>query len=196
MSNIDKQALREAAEKALNARTRLDLMESVFDDDGDVTPEAQDDISICMSFNDLTNPATVLALLDELEAAEKRIAELREWNLGLAEEAQQYQEKLSEMDSSLCELLPGVQYMDPPDGGSVTPLEQVRRMVADYREQIAELEQRQSIKPCPKCNDTGMADSGGTQPWGEPIEIKCDCRHQDANIAELVAAGIITRIEG
>lgn len=61
---------------------------------------------------------------------------------------------------------------------------------------IAELEQRQQIKPCPKCNDTGMVDSGGTQPWGEPIEIECDCRQQDANTAELVAAGIITRIEG
>ena len=30
--------------------------------------------------------------------------------------------------------------------------------------------------PCPKCNDTGMADSGGVQPWGEPISIECDCR--------------------
>ncbi|EBZ6087935.1 DUF551 domain-containing protein [Salmonella enterica subsp. enterica serovar Kumasi] len=30
--------------------------------------------------------------------------------------------------------------------------------------------------PCPKCNDTGMADSGGVQPWGEPILIECDCR--------------------
>ncbi|EKK5419587.1 hypothetical protein ACX27D_08440 [Enterobacter hormaechei] len=48
--------------------------------------------------------------------------------------------------------------------------------------------------PCPKCNDTGMADSGGTQPWGEPIEIECDCRQQDANTAELVAAGIITKV--
>lgn len=47
---------------------------------------------------------------------------------------------------------------------------------------------------CPKCNDTGMADSGGTQPWGEPIEIECDCRQQDANTAELVAAGIITKV--
>lgn len=28
---------------------------------------------------------------------------------------------------------------------------------------------------CQKCNDTGMTDSGGTQPWGEPIEIECDC---------------------
>ncbi|EFM3263817.1 hypothetical protein HCF72_004649 [Escherichia coli] len=32
--------------------------------------------------------------------------------------------------------------MDPPDGGSVTPLEQVRRMVADYRGRIEELESR------------------------------------------------------
>ena len=77
MSNIDKRALREAAEKALNARARLALMQSVFDDDGDdVKPEAQEDISICVSFNDLTNPATVLALLDELEAKDQRIAEL------------------------------------------------------------------------------------------------------------------------
>ncbi|HBV4435599.1 TPA: hypothetical protein MDX31_005442 [Klebsiella quasipneumoniae] len=32
--------------------------------------------------------------------------------------------------------------MDPPDGGDVTPLEGVRRMVADYRQRIAELESR------------------------------------------------------
>ncbi|MDR7940366.1 hypothetical protein RIU82_10490 [Enterobacter soli] len=49
-------------------------------------------------------------------------------------------------------------------------------------------------KPCPKCNDTGMTDSGGTQPWGEPIEIECDCRQQYANTAELVTAGIITKV--
>jgi len=99
-----------------------------------------------------------------------------------------------EYNAALCELLPGIQYMDPPDGGSVTPMEQVRRMVADYRERIAELERLHLIKLCPKCNDTGMADSGGTQPWGEPIEIECDCRLQDANTAELVAAGIITKV--
>lgn len=32
------------------------------------------------------------------------------------------------------------------------------------------------IQDCPKCGGTGMADSGGAQPWGEPIEIPCDCR--------------------
>ncbi|MGV4308208.1 ead/Ea22-like family protein [Citrobacter portucalensis] len=53
----------------------------------------------------------------------------------------------SELDNALCELLPGTQYMDPPDGGSVTPLEQVRRMVADYRERIEELESRTVTLP-------------------------------------------------
>ncbi|EIA2066212.1 ead/Ea22-like family protein, partial [Escherichia coli] len=114
MSNIDKHALRESAEKALSAKARLALMESVFDDDGDdVKPEAQEDIRICVSFNDLTNPSTVLALLDErernqqyikrrdqenedialtvgklrveLEAAEKRIAELEAREISLPE---------------------------------------------------------------------------------------------------------------
>ncbi|WP_313707922.1 hypothetical protein [Atlantibacter hermannii] len=47
-----------------------------------------------------------------------------------------------EYNAALCEMLPGIQYMDPPDGGSVTPLEQVRRMVADYRQRIAELEKK------------------------------------------------------
>lgn len=49
---------------------------------------------------------------------------------------------LAEIDKVLCGLLPGVQYMDPPDGGSVTPLEQVRRMVADYQERLVVAEQR------------------------------------------------------
>ncbi|MGY9341480.1 hypothetical protein ACTM7U_17775 [Citrobacter braakii] len=53
----------------------------------------------------------------------------------------------AELDNSLCELIPGTQYMDPPDGGSVTPLEQVRRMIAGYRGRIEELESRAVILP-------------------------------------------------
>lgn len=53
-------------------------------------------------------------------------------------------EKAQQVDEELCRLLPpGVEYMDPPDGGDVTPLEGVRRMVADYRQRIAELEREQ-----------------------------------------------------
>ncbi|EPK1682097.1 hypothetical protein RFD78_000810 [Klebsiella aerogenes] len=49
-------------------------------------------------------------------------------------------EKAQQVDEELCRLLPpGAEYMDPPDGGDVTPLEGVRRMVADYRQRIAEL---------------------------------------------------------
>lgn len=52
-------------------------------------------------------------------------------------------DKAQQVDEELCKLLPpGVEYMDPPDGGDVTPLEGVHRMVADYRQRIAELESR------------------------------------------------------
>ncbi|MFB1421132.1 ead/Ea22-like family protein [Citrobacter freundii] len=45
------------------------------------------------------NPATVLVLLDELEAAEKCIAELRDWNAGLAQESFTYQQKVAELEA-------------------------------------------------------------------------------------------------
>ena len=54
MSNIDKQALREAAERAESDSWGYDRDE----------------------FNEALTPSTVLALLDELEAKDKRIAEL------------------------------------------------------------------------------------------------------------------------
>ena len=59
-------------------------------------------------------------------------------------------EKAHQVDEELCKLLPpGAEYMDPPDGGDVTPLEGVRRMVADYRQRIAELESRTVKMPKP-----------------------------------------------
>lgn len=38
---------------------------------------------------------------------------------------------------------------------------------------------REALNGCPKCGGTGMADSGGVQPWGEPIEIECDCQFEE-----------------
>lgn len=74
----------------------------------------------------LFSPANVLALVEALEKAQQ-------------------------VDEELCKLLPpGVEYMDPPDGGDVTPLEGVRRMVADYRQRIAELESRTVKLPEPE----------------------------------------------
>lgn len=28
---------------------------------------------------------------------------------------------------------------------------------------------------CNYCDDTGWRDSGGVQPWGEPITVRCEC---------------------
>lgn len=64
-------------------------------------------------------------------------------------------EKAQQVDEELCKLLPpGIEYMDPPDGGDVTPLEGVRRMVADYRQRIAELESRTVTVKLPDYRNT------------------------------------------
>lgn len=39
-----------------------------------------------------------------------------------------------------------------------------------------------SAPVCGKCAGTGEADSGGIQPWGEPIFIPCDCREPGAPV--------------
>ena len=105
MSNINKQELREAAERAESDSWGYDRDE----------------------FNEALTPSTVLALLDELEAKDSMIA------------AQQHE---------ICTLLNALEG-----------------------------------RPCPKCNDTGMADSGGTQPWGEPISVPCDCAAPPAPVS-------------
>ncbi|EPA8285778.1 ead/Ea22-like family protein [Escherichia coli] len=99
MSQIDYQALREAAEKATCGAWSLEYGEERFDaGDALIHREVVGYLPICRiegahpesgfdedfqmeqqanaEFIAAANPATVLALLDELEAAEKRIAEL------------------------------------------------------------------------------------------------------------------------
>ncbi len=99
MSKIDYQALREKAEKATCGVWSLEYGESRFDcDDALIHREVVGYLPICRiegahpesgfdedfqmeqqanaEFIAAANPATVLALLDELEAAKKRIAEL------------------------------------------------------------------------------------------------------------------------
>ena len=145
MSNIDKRALREPAEKATPGNWWIDshgqAMVSFIENDvlevfatdnkrAAVRHEDTGNISRWRNDNDATfiamaDPATVLALLDELEAAEhtaavdheaacslveeneevkrklaaaeKRIAELREWNAGLAQESFERQKNIAEL---------------------------------------------------------------------------------------------------
>ncbi|HEP0813081.1 ead/Ea22-like family protein [Enterobacter chengduensis] len=80
MSNIDKQALREAAEAAIGAHERLSVMppDDIFDISLAEGTQLDADITALNALNSTANPATVLALLDELEAKDKRIADLKE----------------------------------------------------------------------------------------------------------------------
>ncbi|EPQ5777924.1 ead/Ea22-like family protein [Citrobacter koseri] len=132
MSNIDKQALREAANAANIAS--WGRWESYKPHKGargyevkvGVKAIAQHCLKVDSAFIAAANPATVLALLDELEAAqsyakerdeenqdlmltvgrlrvekeaaEKRIAELREWNAGLAQESFERQQRIAELE--------------------------------------------------------------------------------------------------
>ena len=80
MSNIDKRALREAAEKATKGQWAVEFDDEVYSTDG----VNNEQIAMVFSENEVrdaafiaaANPATVLALLDELEAKDKQIAEL------------------------------------------------------------------------------------------------------------------------
>lgn len=77
MSEINYQALREAAERAIPAMERLLMLPA--DDDLLSEQELKDygvDIDALNAFKFLTGPETVLALLDELEAKDKRIADM------------------------------------------------------------------------------------------------------------------------
>lgn len=40
------------------------------------------------------------------------------------------------------------------------------------------------MSTCERCKDTGLEDSGGVQPWGEPILVECECRLMERNMDE------------
>ncbi|HFT4306663.1 TPA: ead/Ea22-like family protein, partial [Klebsiella quasipneumoniae] len=113
------QSLKSAAENATLGLWYVDPDFDVCDEDRDFIAELHGgNLENNARFIALANPANILALVEALEKAQQ-------------------------VDEELCKLLPpGVEYMDPPDGGDVEPIEQVRRMVADYRQRIADLESR------------------------------------------------------
>ena len=96
----------------------------------------------------------------------------------LNQEKIEWLNKLADME--YCKSNPGHWLMSLKDTNMLAKLALRSVALLDELEaaekRIAELERSNHIKPCPKCNDTGMADSGGVQPWGEPIFIECDCR--------------------
>lgn len=145
MTALNKQALRQTAEKAqehgvfnmdIHSQTVLDLLDENYrltaerdalreNIGGDNTRAAADIYFQLVEECEIPPGGSLVGYVDDIK-----------------ERMSNAENHSAELDNSLCELLPGTQYMDPPDGGSVTPLEQVRRMVAEYRERIEELESR------------------------------------------------------
>lgn len=84
MSNIDKRALREAAEKATKGQWAVEFDDEIYSTDGvnheQIAMVFSENAARDAAFIAAANPATVLSLLDELEAAEKRISELESDN--------------------------------------------------------------------------------------------------------------------
>ncbi|MGL9648801.1 ead/Ea22-like family protein [Escherichia coli] len=80
MSNINKQALREAAEKATKGRWAVEFDDEIYSTDGvnheQIAMVFSENEARDAAFISAANPATVLALLDELESKDRRNAEL------------------------------------------------------------------------------------------------------------------------
>lgn len=71
---------------------------------------------------------TITALRAEVERLKREVMRQIAWKTEAQDELE-----------DICNALPGVAFMDPPDGGSVTIAEQVRRMYAALLERDAEV---------------------------------------------------------
>lgn len=192
------QSLKAAAENAIGAHERLAAYPygEIIDISQQEGEQIDIDITDINEFLEEASPANILALVDALEKAQANITKERELRVsaenracwlsvaGLVTEL----ETAQQVDYELCKLLPpGVEYMDPPDGGDVTPLEGVRRMVADYRQRIAELESRTVTVKLP---DLRQIVSGDRYVWSDGVYNYS----QDVKVA-LAAAGIKVEAE-
>ncbi|EFP0620927.1 ead/Ea22-like family protein [Escherichia coli] len=107
MSNIDKQALREIAAEAVGAHERLSVMppDDIFDISLAEGTQLDADITALNALNSAANPTTVLALLDELEAARHGKDELQQGFIANQEEAHEaikYATELKEQLARAC----------------------------------------------------------------------------------------------
>ena len=134
MTALNKQALREAAEKALPAMKRLLMMpnDELFDE---ALLNVDGDVDAANAFNLLTGPETVLALLDELESAEKRIAELEALASGMEKEPVLYAAKETLAYAKMGEL--HLKCLSHPMGDAVIPLYAAPQLPQPAPEEIA-----------------------------------------------------------
>ncbi|ECM3887099.1 ead/Ea22-like family protein [Salmonella enterica subsp. enterica serovar Newport] len=103
MSNIDKQALREAAEEALPAMQRLLMMpnDELFDE---ALLNVDGDVDAANAFNLLSGPETMLALLDENIQLQREKDAIEAVALALRDDMQQTREQLAAAERRIAEL--------------------------------------------------------------------------------------------
>lgn len=108
MTSLNKQALREAADKATKGQWAVEFDDEIYSTDG----VNHEQIAMVFSENEASdaafiaaaNPATVLALLDELEAAEKQLTSWRSLAKKNIEEHEKAVVALDAARQRICEL--------------------------------------------------------------------------------------------
>ncbi|HAI2340363.1 TPA: ead/Ea22-like family protein [Escherichia coli] len=102
MSNIDKQALREIAAAAVGAHERLSVMppDDIFDISLAEGTQLDADITALNALNSAANPATVLALLDELEKMQAQSSKWCEAFHKAVYVGARYEERIAELEGN------------------------------------------------------------------------------------------------
>lgn len=162
MTKTDKQALRHAAQEVVDESGESWFMADEFSDsdvpytDAEFIAVAKPSAVLALLDENSRLAAERDALREGMEGSSTRLAAdiyfqlIEECEIppggSLVEHIDNLKERIAELESEdncvtglndeLCKLLPGCQYMDPPDGGNITPFEQVSRMIADYRQQL------------------------------------------------------------
>lgn len=150
MSNINKQALREAAQEEIMLRSVSDTSDA---------------------WQDEASPDAVLALLDELEATEKSNAFLK----GQLAELANFNPDWDKLEASY---------------------ESWREIAAELlvaKDRIAELERGSKVIKCWSCQKSVTVDQITAEDGFCP-SCNCGIDLEDYETAELVAAGIITKV--
>ncbi|ECD3895810.1 ead/Ea22-like family protein [Salmonella enterica subsp. enterica serovar Gloucester] len=214
MSNIDKQALREAATVATQGGWYVDYDFDVCHESGAFLAETHgDNLVQNAKFIAAANPSTVLALLDELEKAQRQIVNFQQSceNDPRIHEIIDLKERIAELDQRLIEYA-GIATRE---ARRVAELE-ARAVYPAILDVMAERQRQQSVEGwtpehddehcngelamAAVCyiNDTGAVNRNGGKPWGWPWDAswwKPDTRRRNLVKAGALILAEIERID-
>lgn len=161
MNNIDKQALREAAEKALPAMKRLLMMpnDELFDE---ALLNVNGDVDVANAFNLLAGPETMLALLDELETKDEQRANWFQMAQKLGDDLDAAEKRIAELEARAFN----------PAILDVIAERQRQQSVEGWMPEHDDEHCNGELAMAAVCyiNETGTVNRNGGKPWGWPWE--------------------------